>query len=289
MQVRRSAISSLSILSALITAATAQVEIPVSLGLGSLGNLDLDIGLLQDGALVNLNAFGNILADGSCPDANVGVEATVLGLVNVCACVNVLDAAAGACPDNAQPICGGAGVCACACDSNYYAVRLPFCRHARALLIPFSLQTADGTCAAFADCVSPNVYTSEGTYSVCTCAAGYRDNGAGGCALAPSARARSRRSVKLPGQEAFFPQSSESRAKAGMSCPDGETACPLTSGGFECIDTTSLDSCGGCVGAGFAGENCLAIPGALAVACRDARCHVGSCFAGWTFDNGRCI
>ncbi|GAA5931783.1 hypothetical protein JCM1841_006738 [Sporobolomyces salmonicolor] len=275
MHVRRSAISSLPILSALITAATAQIDIPVSLGLGSLGNLNLDIGLLQDGALVNLNAFGNILADGSCPDANVGVEATLLGLVNICACVNVLDAAAGAtacpsCPDNAQAICGGAGVCACACDSNYYA-------------------TADGGCAPFADCLSPNVYTSEGTYSICTCAAGYRDNGNGGCGLAPSARARSRRSVKLPGQEAFFPQSSESRAKAAMSCPDGETACPLTSGGFECIDTTSLDSCGGCVGAGFAGENCLAIPGALAVACRDSRCHVGSCFAGWTFDNGRCI
>ncbi|GAA5973809.1 hypothetical protein JCM21900_001038, partial [Sporobolomyces salmonicolor] len=174
------------------------------------------------------------------------------------------------CPDNAQAICGGAGVCACACDSNYYA-------------------TADGSCAPFADCVSPNTYISEGTYSTCNCAAGYMDNGNGGCALAPSARARSRRSVKLPGQEAFFPQSSESRAKAAMSCPGGETACPLASGGFECIDTTSLDSCGGCVGAGFAGENCLAIPGALAVACSESRCHVGSCFAGWTFYDGRCI
>ncbi|GAA5913297.1 hypothetical protein JCM5296_006966 [Sporobolomyces johnsonii] len=275
MQLRRSALSSLPLLSALITAATAQISIPVSLGLGSLANLNLDIGLLGSGDLVNLNAFGNILADGSCPGANVFVGASVLSLAKVCACVNLLDENPGetacpVCPDNAQPICGGPGVCACACDSNYYA-------------------TSDGTCAPFSDCVSPNVYTSQGTHSVCACAAGYKDNGVGGCALSPSAHARSRRAVKLPGQDVFLPQSSEARAKAAMSCPDGETACPLPSGGFECIDTTSLDSCGGCVGAGFTGENCLAIPGALAVACRDSRCHVGSCFTGWTFDNGRCI
>ncbi|GAA6028456.1 hypothetical protein JCM8097_007037 [Rhodosporidiobolus ruineniae] len=242
----------------------------------------LDIGLLQNGALINIGLFGNLLGDNSCPNANVGVQTSLLGLVRVCACVNVLNGGSGgtqtacpACPTNASPVCGGSGTCACQCNSGFYS-------------------TAAGTCVPNSNCPAPNVLSSVNTYAVCTCAAGYVSDGAGGCVLTPSARARAarhRRSFPIKhGQAVFAPQSSE---KPSWTCPDGETACPLPSGGFECIDTaTSLNSCGGCVGAGESGQNCLAIPGALNVQCMDSKCHVGSCFKGWrhTKDgNGSCV
>ena len=89
-----------------------------------------------------------------------------------------------------------------------------------------------------------------------------------------------------------------------MSCPEGETACPLASGefpsliipssqhapetdsaglspegGFECVDTTnSLTACGGCPGPYGPGQDCLAIPGALNVQCADSKCIVGELY-----------
>ncbi|GAA5820565.1 hypothetical protein JCM11251_003051 [Rhodosporidiobolus azoricus] len=246
----------------------------------------LDIGLLQGGSLITLGLYGNLLGENTCGNANVGVQTALLGLIRVCVCLNVLNGGTGSsgaqacpsCPANASPVCGGttnAGRCACQCNAGFYA-------------------TASGVCVPNSNCPPPNVLTSSGTSATCSCAAGYISDGAGGCVLTPSARARAarhRRSFPIKhGQAVFAPQTSE---KPAYTCPDGETACPLPSGGFECIDTTtSLNSCGGCVGAGQSGQNCLAIPGALNVQCLDSKCHVGSCFKGWkhTKDgNGSCV
>ncbi|GAA5999983.1 hypothetical protein JCM10207_006002 [Rhodosporidiobolus poonsookiae] len=244
----------------------------------------LDIGLLQNGALINIGVFGNILGTNTCPASNIAVRTTLLGLVRACVCLNLLNPGADgggvacpACPANASPVCGGAGVCACQCNAGFYA-------------------SATGTCVPNSNCAPPNVLTATGSTATCTCAAGYVSDGAGGCVLTPSARARRarhRRSFPYKhGQEVFAPQSSE-QIKPAFSCPDGETACRLPSGGFECIDTeTSLNSCGGCVGEGMPGQNCLAIPGALAVECHQSKCHVGSCFKGWRHvkdGNGKCV
>ena len=92
-------------------------------------------------------------------------------------------------------------------------------------------------------------------------------------------------------QVSFNSDSTLLKYNARSACPDDETACPLRSGAFECVDTTSdLASCGGCVGlkGTGAGENCLAIPGALQVECFQSKCHVASCFKGWVFDGHRC-
>ncbi|GAA6053188.1 hypothetical protein JCM3770_000016 [Rhodotorula araucariae] len=241
----------------------------------------LDIGLLRNGALLDLNLVGNLLGGGSCPDATVGVRTSLLGLIRVCACVNVLrlgstDTACPPCTANASPVCGGSGTCACSCNSGFFA-------------------TQSGACVPNTNCRAPNTLTQVDTYSVCTCAAGYVSDGAGGCVLTPSSRARTRHRRGLggmrhhTGQDVFAPQSSERLVR--QTCPDGETACPLPSGDYECVDTTSLSSCGGCVGNGGSGRNCLAIPGALSVQCLDSKCHVGSCFKGWRHlrdGNGRC-
>lgn len=232
--------------------------------------------------MVTVGLYGNLLGTNSCPASNVGVRASLLGLIKVCACVNVLNPGSGssacpACPAHASPVCGGSGTCACQCNSGFYA-------------------TSSGTCIANSRCPAPNTLTSTSTSATCICAAGYISDGAGGCVLTPSARvraARHRRSFPMHhGQAVFAPSTSESRAPA-FACPDNETACPLQSGGFECIDTSSsLSACGGCVGLGQSGQNCLAIPGALNVQCLDSKCHVGSCFKGWTHTkdgNGSCI
>lgn len=115
-------------------------------------------------------------------------------------------------------------------------------------------------------CEAPNVITpvNGGVTSTCTCAAGYISNGAGGCVLASSARARMSRKQKkavvpkhphaaravaahqevfrpLAGAAVATPKTSE---RIKNSCPTGETACALPSGGFECLDvTSSLMSC----------------------------------------------
>lgn len=163
------------------------------------------------------------------------------------------------CTGGAEPVCGS-GKCLCACPSGSYA-------------------TADG-CVPNTNCPAPNVITSvgNGQFQTCTCADGFVSDGANGCvAVGPSARARARHRRALNAiphaQDVFAPKSSGGRAQ--HTCPDGETACPTASGGFECIDTTtSLTSCGGCPGAG--GANCLQIPGALAIQCHESKCHVGA-------------
>ncbi|GJN90836.1 hypothetical protein Rhopal_003850-T1 [Rhodotorula paludigena] len=259
----------------------------------------LDLGLLRNGALLDLSLVGNLLGGGDCTDATVGVSVGLLGLIRICACVNILQPAAGQsacppCPANASPVCGE-GICACACNAGFY-------------------RSSVGTCVPNSNCPPPNVLTQSGEFSVCTCATGFISDGAGGCVcpagyvqstttgqcvLPPSGRARARHRRGLAnkphgrrGQQVFAPATSEGLVTKAH-CPDGETACPLPSGGFECIDTTnSLTSCGGCVGAGGAGQNCLAIPGALHVECAASKCRVGSCFKGWRHVNdgsGRCV
>ncbi|BGP55692.1 hypothetical protein JCM8202v2_003299 [Rhodotorula sphaerocarpa] len=256
----------------------------------------LDIGLLQNGSLVTIGAYANLLGGGDCgPDSTVAVSTKILGLVKVCACVNVAqlgpilgiggallgnNQACPPCPDNASAVCG-AGKCACQCNSGYYAGPNDVC-------LPASL------------CPAPN--TVDPTTNTCSCVSPYQSNGSGGCVLAGSQRARSRRHRQQrrdfgkghgAGQQVYAPASSEGgNASSQMSCPRGETACPLASGGFECVDTTnSLSACGGCPGPEGNGQDCLAIPGALNVQCADSKCIVGSCFRGWHYDatgNGRC-
>ncbi|BGP16600.1 hypothetical protein JCM10213v2_004602 [Rhodosporidiobolus nylandii] len=195
----------------------------------------LDIGLLQGGALVTLGVYGNVLGTNSCPNANVGVRASLLGLVKICACVNVLnggtsgsDTACPACPANASPVCGGSGTCACQCNSGYFA------------------SGVTGTCVPASTCASPNVLTSQGNTQICTCAAGYISNGAGGCVLTPSARARAARHRRsFPGMkhgQAVFAPSASGKEPA-YTCPDGETACPLPSGALN----VQKDGFGSCV------------------------------------------
>lgn len=96
----------------------------------------------------------------------------------------------------------------------------------------------------------------------------------------PSARLRARRAPLVSRQ-------SKRDALSAAHCPGEETACAIGKG-WECIDTTSsLDSCGGCMGSG--GENCLSITGALGVGCFESKCQVSSCFPGFTLSNGKCI
>ncbi|GAA5835746.1 hypothetical protein JCM3766R1_005838 [Sporobolomyces carnicolor] len=267
----------------------------LDLDLLGLTHLDLDVGLLKNGALVNIDAFANILGSGDCPSANVGVQAAVLGLVKACVCVNLLhngllgsQKPCPACPAGSTPICGGAK-CACACSEGYYS------------------DNASGTCLPLDGCIGSGgtlLNHSDGT-TTCQCASPLVSTG-GGCALPPSARARHRRRniASSPhaahAQNVFRPSTSEPiAAKAAPAaselvssehCPVDEQACPLSSGGVECIDTqNSLTSCGGCVGGGGSGQNCLAIPGALGVECRQGQCEIASCFRGWTYSNGKCI
>ncbi|GAA5958647.1 hypothetical protein JCM8115_000308 [Rhodotorula mucilaginosa] len=257
----------------------------------------LNIGLLQPGALVTVDTIINLFDPGAgCgQDATVGVKTNLLGLVRICACVNALaidpiitiggsEQACPTCSDpNASPSCGS-GKCICVCNSGFYA------------------DGATGKCLPVSSCPSPNTLTSngDGTFT-CNCVAPYMVNSSGVCVLGASQRARSRsrrhdRTAREfgkrshgAGQQVYAPAPSE---ESHVSCPEGETACPLASGGFECVDTTnSLTACGGCPGPYGPGQDCLAIPGALNVQCADSKCIVGSCFRGWRFDasgNGRC-
>lgn len=121
------------------------------------------------------------------------------------------------CPDNASAVCG-AGKCACQCNSGYYAGPNDVC-------LPASL------------CPAPN--TVDPTTNTCSCVSPYQSNGSGGCVLAGSQRARSRRHRQQrrdfgkghgAGQQVYAPVSSEGGNASQMSCPRGETACPLASG-----------------------------------------------------------
>ncbi|KAM0791463.1 hypothetical protein ACM66B_005916 [Microbotryomycetes sp. NB124-2] len=312
---RFSRFASFALLPTLWSAASAQVNVD----LGDLLGLDLDISLLTNGALINANVFADLLTQTTCQATGktVGVQALLLPLVRVCACVDLLslggiltqDTPCPACPANASPVCGNAGTCACACNDGFFA-------------------GPDGTCVPTDSCPPPNVLQplpSDPRKAECVCAPGYVSNGAGGCVLIPSARARMHRKKSVvatgphaaraqrvarapqPTQEVFIakPAPVDLPAPAAavpatpvkansttdkFSCPNGETACPLKSGGFECLDvTSSLTSCGGCVGEGLPGVNCLAIPGALNVECQNSQCQVASCFKGWRFMSGKCV
>lgn len=137
-------------------------------------------------------------------------------------------------------------------------------------------QDAKGVCVPRVICAPPNILTpiSDGIKSTCTCAAGYKSDGNGGCVLGATGRARLTRSMMKrvvpahphaarPGGAAHKKivkgRSLVDQAREQLY-PFGETACPLSSGGFECLDvTSSLVSCGGCVGDGMPGKNCLAM------------------------------
>ncbi|GAA5901022.1 uncharacterized protein JCM6883_004725 [Sporobolomyces salmoneus] len=261
----------------------------LDLDLLGLTHLDLDVGLLQNGALVNIDAFANVLGSGDCPSANVGVQAAVLGLVKACVCVNLLhngllgsQKPCPACPAGASPICAGAK-CACSCPPSTYS------------------DHDTKTCLPLQDCIATGGKISnfqDGT-SKCVCNSPMVTTG-NGCALPPSARARHRRR-NIPSsphaahaQNVFRPATSESLVSQDLvsseHCPLEEQACPLSSGGVECIDTqTSLTSCGGCVGEEGRGQNCLALPGALQVECQRGECQIASCFRGWTYRDGKCV
>ncbi|GAA5983201.1 hypothetical protein JCM10908_000193 [Rhodotorula pacifica] len=260
----------------------------------------LNIGLGQNGALLTLDVIANLFNPGAgCGPGNaVGVTTTALlglPLVKICACVNLANVgpilaigtsqqSCNTCADpNATPGCGG-GTCVCVCNTGFYSDR------------------ATGRCLPINSCTSPNVLTdnNDGTFT-CTCVSPYQLNSNGVCTLGGSQRARSRsrrherqarefgNRAHGAGQQVYAPSAS---GETNMSCPEGETACPLASGGFECIDiTNSLTACGGCPGPYGPGQDCLAIPGALNVQCAQSKCIVGSCFRGWRYDasgNGRC-
>lgn len=134
-------------------------------------------------------------------------------------------------------------------------------------------------CVPETNCAPPNTIEGAGNgVFVCNCAAGQVSDGMGGCkpqTASARARSRSRRAshdriaksqhvarAPSPAQVAFKGSMERvvRKSNAKPACPTGETACPLSSGGFECIDTaSSLTSCGGCVGAGSEGVNCLAM------------------------------
>ncbi|GAA5872203.1 hypothetical protein JCM3774_002293 [Rhodotorula dairenensis] len=256
----------------------------------------LNIDLLQPGALVTVDTILNLFDPGAgCgAGATVGVKTNLLGLVRICACVNALaidpivtiggsEQACPTCADpNASPSCGS-GKCICVCNRGFYA------------------DQATGKCLPTNAC-APDALVSNGNGAfTCNCLLPSRLNADGVCVLGASqrARSRSRRHERTArefgnkghgtGQKVYAPAAS---GEAHMSCPEGETACPLASGGFECIDTTnSLTACGGCPGPYGPGQDCLAIPGALNVQCADSKCIVGSCFKGWRFvgsGHGRC-
>ncbi|GAA5835742.1 hypothetical protein JCM3766R1_005837 [Sporobolomyces carnicolor] len=259
----RSLVSSLTVLGAFASSASAQI----------LG-LDLDLGLLQDGALVTADVFADVLTETSCPVGNVGIVANVLSLVRVCGCVSLLNLGPGqsvcpTCPENASPVCGR-GRCACECDEGFVS------------------DSTTGTCLPADACANSGgnlVSNNDGSF-VCQCLPPnlVLSTSSGVCTLPPSAAARARRRSFVFNTPSYPFTSGGDSAKF---CPANETACP-NGNSFECIDTRdSLTACGGCPGQG--GVDCLAIEGALNVQCANSRCLVSSCFAGYTLHQGRCI
>ncbi|GAA5952302.1 hypothetical protein JCM3765_001933 [Sporobolomyces pararoseus] len=258
----RTVLSAFTFLAAAVTSSSAQIL-----------DLNLDLGLLQDGALVTADLFLDALTDASCPDGNVGIIANVLNLVRVCGCVSLLNPGPGQsvcpeCPANAEPLCGR-GSCTCGCSSGFVS------------------DTTTGSCIPDNACTNSgglSVNNQDGTFT-CNCLGvpgTIVSSSTGVCVLAPSARARRRNFVFNTPSYPFT-----SGGDSAKFCPRGETACP-NGNSFECVDTRdSLTACGGCPGQG--GEDCLSIPGALNVQCANSRCQVSSCFAGYTLNNGRCI
>ncbi|SCZ88662.1 BZ3500_MvSof-1268-A1-R1_Chr2-1g04556 [Microbotryum saponariae] len=230
------------------------ISLPIKINAGNLLGADLDLGLLQDGTLVNLDAFANVLSTTRCPSATIGITSVVnvlgITLARVCACVNALD-------------------------------------------LVNNIDSITGQCVKISDCPSPNVITPTGSgNSFCKCVSPFVSNGGNGCVMPSTMSARSRRKVKKWISHPHAAQASQDVLSSNPSvlppidpeaetCPDGEKACRLKTGGFECIDATNaLTACGGFVGDGLPGQNCLAIPGALNVQCHNSECQATSCFRG---------
>lgn len=273
-------------------------------------------------ALVNVDLNASVLSGDTCGANEVlGVDLALLPLLRVCACVGVgsvigtYDPTASTagnyqcatCTDpNAHSVClssSSSGACACACNDGYYSDTVTgTCVKTTTCVAPFGTLVTDST-GATSTCQCSTGYAIDSATGQCDlCAAGYTKQADGTCALVTaSQRARLRKRIPerlAPGLHGFLAgkhhgskRGSHHLSKRG-ECPEkGETACPLKSGDFECIDTSSdLASCGGCVGDGDndTGENCLAIPGALNVECFQSKCQVSSCFRGWYFDGSRC-
>lgn len=121
----------------------------------------------------------------------------------------------------------------------------------------------------------------------------------GKCVLLPSQAARSRQSNhkkrSLNGQIPFgvemlhgkYPRTDVDR----KNCPDSEISCPLSQGGFECVDPHfAIDNCGGCASTGQ-GVNCLnmTIQGLENMGCNAGTCQATSCQKGYRLVDGACI
>ncbi|GAA5881829.1 hypothetical protein JCM16303_006472 [Sporobolomyces ruberrimus] len=232
--------------------------------------------LVGKGSLIELDVLANILGPNQCTgNAVVGIQASIqIGhLLSVCACVEILGSKRGvtpcpACPANSHSICGS-GSCSCECSENFVA-------------------NEDGVCVPESGCTSSGGrirHNRDGT-STCVCPSPRVANSQGSCVLPPSARARAARNKARSQLTLDFPSV---EGDDHLKCPDGERACPLgDSNGYECLDVTStLDSCGGCPGEA-SHQNCLTLPGAAGVTCRQSECIIASCFPGWRYLNGRC-
>jgi len=66
-------------------------------------------------------------------------------------------------------------------------------------------------------------------------------------------------------------------------CSDGLRACPIgrRRNDFECVDTTSVETCGGCVSEFGTGTDCTDLEGVLHVSCRRGTCDIESCQKGY--------
>lgn len=72
------------------------------------------------------DVFADVLTQETCPTATIGVTASVLNLIRVCACISVLELGDNQevceCPlANSSPICAR-GRCACQCDEGFVSV-----------------------------------------------------------------------------------------------------------------------------------------------------------------------
>ncbi|SCV71920.1 BQ2448_4614 [Microbotryum intermedium] len=311
--------------------AHSQITLPIDVNGDNLLGADIDLSLFQNGELVNLDAFANVLSTTRFPSATVGITAVLnLGVITVAAYAPFqTQSVCSPCPANAHAICAK-GECACACDAGYYPVSClsrPWRSHLSDIHLTINVSHAQlvpqdsitGQCVSVGNCPAPNVITPTGSgNSFCKCVSPFVSNGGNGCVLASTMSARSRRKVKKWISHPHAAQASQevlSSKPSGLqpinpeveTCPDGEKACRLRTGGFECIDTTNaLTACGGCVGEGLPGQNCLTItsigtrqadqapyllysPGALNVQCHNSECQVTSCFRGWAYRDGKCV
>ncbi|GAA6062728.1 hypothetical protein JCM10212_005931 [Sporobolomyces blumeae] len=263
--------------SAITVPTTGSISLPAppsSSGLDRRGLINLGA-LVGKGSLIELDVLANILGPSQCSqNALVGVQAEIsIGhLLHVCACVEILNrpdknvTPCPACPANAEPICGS-GQCGCECKNGYVSI--------------------GGVCVPESSCRRSGGrlrHNRDGS-SYCDCPSPYIPGTNGACVLPPSARARAARRARS--QLTLDYPSVEGDDK--LKCPDGERACPIGNGdGYECLDVTStLDSCGGCPGE-VSSVNCLTLPGAEGVMCKNSVCEIASCFPGWRYLNGRC-